>query len=244
VAIIALEDIRVRFGGLVALNGVSCEVSERAFVGLIGPNGAGKTTLLGVASGLVTPSSGAVLLAGHDVTRLPPHRRAKLGLSRTFQRSELWGSMTVRENLRTAAEFAKGWNPDIKPVETADDLVEMLDLTQVAGLLPSALPTGTVRLVEVGRALASRPRLMLLDEPSAGLDEGEIHALGEILSSFSAQGTAILMVEHHVEMVLQYCSDVLVLDFGNAIYHGPAAGVRNDLMVRSAYLGTRYADNS
>jgi branched-chain amino acid transport system ATP-binding protein len=158
-------------------------------------------------------------------------------MTRTFQRLELWESMTVYENVLTAAELGLRGKSGVRPRQAALDAIERLSLTEVQDSWVSALPTGTARLVEVARALASAPRLMLLDEPCAGLDNVETARLGEVLSDVVAGGTSILLVEHHVDMVFQHCSAVHVLDFGSLIASGTPREIQNDGAVRGAYLG-------
>jgi branched-chain amino acid transport system ATP-binding protein len=243
-ALLEAQEISVRFGGIQALDSVSMHLEGTTMVGLIGPNGAGKSTLLGVLSGLIRPNDGRVRFGGNDITKAAPHRRAALGMSRTFQRLELWGSMTVLENIVTAAEFATRWQADLRPAIVAAEIVELLGLSDVASARAGALPSGLARVVEVGRALASRPRLLLLDEPSAGLDHNESAELAHKLADIASAGTAILLVEHHVDMVLGSCSEVWVLDFGRFIAHGPPHVVRADPAVQTAYLGTKHAEAS
>jgi branched-chain amino acid transport system ATP-binding protein len=236
-ALLSLEDVSVRFGGLLALSGVSLEVDAGTMVGLIGPNGAGKSTLIAVLSGLLRPASGRVWFDGRDLRREPAHRRVRRGMTRTFQRLELWDSMTVYDNVRTAAEFAAPHRGDFDPRTATEEAIDLLGLGAVRGHGVGALSTGTARLVEVARALASRPRLMLLDEPSAGLDDTESAQLGHVLASVVAAGTSVLLVEHHVDMVFQHCAHVYVLDFGQLIAAGTPAAIQSDKRVRAAYLG-------
>jgi branched-chain amino acid transport system ATP-binding protein len=240
-ALLEAQDIDVRFGGVRALDGVSIHVADATMVGLIGPNGAGKSTLLGVLSGMVRPNRGQVRFRDQNITAVAPHRRAALGMSRTFQRLELWESMTVFENVRTAAEFAARWQADLRPAAVAAEVVEQLGLASVATTQATSLPSGLGRVVEVARALASRPRLVLLDEPSAGLDKTESESLVRKLAEVVRAGTSILLVEHHVDMVLGSCSEVWVLDFGRLIAHGPPSEIRVDPAVQTAYLGTAHA---
>lgn len=239
--ILNVNDVTVQFGGVTALSGVSIQAKEGEITGLIGPNGAGKSTLLGVLSGLVTPLKGRVSLDGEDVTQLAPHLRAKRGMSRTFQQLELWGSMSVRENILTAAEFAQKWNEDIDPTYVADKLIKQFDLTAVADRPASGLSSGTGRLTEVARALASSPRIILLDEPSAGLDDFETRELNEALESVVASGTSIIIVEHHMEMIMRLCHHIWVLDFGLLIANGNPDQIRDSKEVQAAYLGTKHA---
>jgi branched-chain amino acid transport system ATP-binding protein len=236
-----VDEVTVRFGGVLALSGVSLTAQQGEVTGLIGPNGAGKSTLLGVMSGLLRPQRGKVRLDGQDIVKLSPHARARLGMARSFQRLELWGSMTVRENIVTAAEFATHWRHDVHPASVAGDLIERLSLQPVADTLASALPSGVARVTEVARALATSPRMLLLDEPSAGLDDDESRDLTDTLMAVAAEGTAVLLVEHHVEMVMRACSHIWVLDFGALIADGTAQEIRASEAVQAAYLGTRHA---
>ena len=233
-----VSEVSVNFGGLKALDEVSLEVEAGTMVGLIGPNGAGKSTLIGVLSGLQRPTRGKVAFDGRNLLKTAPHRRVEYGMTRTFQRLELWDSMSVFDNVLTAAELAARWRKDFDPRRSAGDAIEMLGLGEVASRGINSLSTGTARLVEVARAVASKPSLMLLDEPSAGLDRNEASQLGEVLAGVVATaGTSILLVEHHVDMVFQHCKTVYVLDFGRVIASGPPAQVQSDEAVRKAYLG-------
>jgi branched-chain amino acid transport system ATP-binding protein len=240
--LLTVDSVSVNFGGLRALADVSLTVGAGEMTGLIGPNGAGKSTLISVVSGLRAPASGRVVFDGRDLAGAPAHRRVRYGMTRTFQRLELWDSMSVYDNVRTAAELAgrsragrSGSGFDAR--KSCEDALALLGLEDVAGSPTAALPTGTARLVEVARALASRPKMMLLDEPSAGLDSAESERLGQVLASVVAGGTSILLVEHHVDMVFRHCSAVFVLDFGQVIASGPPRDVQRDEQVRKAYLG-------
>jgi branched-chain amino acid transport system ATP-binding protein len=240
--LLTVDSVSVNFGGLRALAGVSLTVGAGQMTGLIGPNGAGKSTLISVVSGLRAPTSGRVLFDGRDLGREPAHRRVRYGMTRTFQRLELWDSMSVYDNVRTAAELAgrsRGVRsgPGTDARKSCEDALALLGLEDVADSPTASLPTGTARLVEVARALASRPKMMLLDEPSAGLDNAESERLGEVLASVVVEGTSILLVEHHVDMVFKHCSTVFVLDFGQVIASGAPRDVQQDKQVRKAYLG-------
>jgi len=248
---LAASGVTVRFGGLTALDAIDVEVAPGTTVGLVGPNGAGKTTLFNVMSGLLGPNEGTVRLAGRDVTRLSPVARARLGLARTYQRSELFSELTVRENLVLAYRARRrthhltldllgfGRHRDEQEDATVDGLLESLRLSEVAGRLADALPLGTGRLVEVGRALAAEPDVVLLDEPSAGLDERETDLLAEALRRARLGSTvAFLLVEHDVDLVLGLSDHVYVLDFGRCIAAGLPEEIRSDPAVRAAYLGT------
>ena len=249
---LAASGITVRFGGLTALDAIDVAVAPGTTVGLVGPNGAGKTTLFNVMSGLLRPNEGAVHLAGRDMTQLSPTARARLGLARTYQHSELFTELTVRENLVLAYRARRrthhlaldllglGRRRDGQEEEAVDGLLESLGLSEVAGQLADGLPLGTGRLVEVGRALAAEPDVVLLDEPSAGLDEHETDRLADVLRRTRIDSTvAFLLVEHDVDLVLGLSDHVYVLDFGRCIAEGPPESIRSDPAVRAAYLGTQ-----
>ena len=231
--------VEVRFGGVVALRGVDLSVEQGTVTGLIGPNGAGKTTLFNVVTGLQKANQGEVRLEGQDIGHLPPHRRARMGIARTFQRLEVFGSLTVRENMLVAAEIRRRWARDgSNPRRVADEVIAQVGLGPVARVRCDTLPTGMARLVEVGRALATRPKVLLLDEPSSGLDDHETDELGTLLVRLADQGTAVLLVEHDVELVMSVCARIHVLDFGRILAVGTPAEIQADPDVRAAYLGT------
>ena len=231
--------VEVRFGGVVALRGVDLSVEPESVTGLIGPNGAGKTTLFNVVTGLQKPQAGTIRLDGEEIGQLPPHRRARLGIARTFQRLEVFGSLTVRENILVAAEIRRRWSRDgSNPRRVADQVISDVGLGPVSRVRCDTLPTGMARLVEVGRALATRPAVLLLDEPSSGLDEQETDELGALLGRLAAQGMAVLLVEHDVELVMAVCRRIHVLDFGRILAVGTPAEIKADPDVRAAYLGT------
>jgi branched-chain amino acid transport system ATP-binding protein len=237
-ALLEVSDVSVRFGGLQALSHVSVDVEPGYVTGLIGPNGAGKTTLFNVITGLQPPASGKVVMDSQDITYAKPHRRARVGMSRTFQRLETFGTLSVRDNVLVAAEMRRGWSRDKSdPAAVADDVIDRIGLGAVAPERVDTLPTGTARLVEVARALAAQPRLLLLDEPSAGLNESETDELGALLRSLAADGLAVLLVEHDMGFVMGTCSRIHVLDFGMIIAIGTPAEVQANPAVRSAYLG-------
>ena len=264
-AVLTVTDVAVRFGGVAALSDVSLTVQPGMVTGLIGPNGAGKTTLFNVISGLQTPGRGAVHLFDTDVTAMKPHRRARLGLARTFQRLELFGSMTATENVQIGLESrAKWWDvrslrrkftgkkapveagtavdtltsdPGATGSDICDRLLEGVGLLGVGGQQSATMPTGPARLVELARALAIGPKILLLDEPGSGLDEIESVALGNLLTKLAAGGMAVLLVEHDMELVMRICDHIYVLDFGDIIASGTPDEIRNDPMVQAAYLG-------
>ncbi len=232
------EGVSVRFGGLQALVDVDLDVARGEVHGLIGPNGAGKTTLFNVITGLQRPTVGTVHLGSHDITRVKPHTRSRLGLGRTFQRLELFGTLTARENVQLAAEVQRGKLASGRtPAEEATVQLERVGLLSIADEPTDSLPTGLARLVELARALAASPDVLLLDEPSSGLNAGETHALGQVLLQLAEDGMGILLVEHDMELVMSICSQVEVLDNGQVISRGDPATVRADPLVQQAYLG-------
>ena len=233
---LAVSEVTVRFGGLLALDGVSLEVPSGAVTGLIGPNGAGKTTLFDVITGLRRPERGKVVLDGQDITAVAPHMRARKGMARTFQRLELFGSLTARENVQTAAE-ARHRRGARSPGAVADEMLERVGLTAEADTPADLLPIGLARLLELARALATSPSVILLDEPSAGLDGEETAALGRVLASMAADGLGVLLVEHDVDLVMRSCGEVVVLDAGSVIARGTPEQIRGDRAVQEAYLG-------
>jgi branched-chain amino acid transport system ATP-binding protein len=228
----------VSFGGVRALSGVDMDVRPGQVTGLIGPNGAGKTTLFNVITAIVTPTSGLVRIGGQDVRGLSTTRRARLGLARTFQRLEVFGSLSARDNILAAAEFRRAWSRDgSNPKQIADEILDRVGLTAVADVRADSLPTGLARLVELGRGLATRPRLLLLDEPGSGLDTNETEVLGNLLVDLARSGMAVLLVEHDVELVMRVCDLVHVLDFGRLIAVGTPREVQADPSVQAAYIG-------
>ncbi|WP_353813681.1 ABC transporter ATP-binding protein [Agromyces sp. SYSU T00266] len=251
-ALLEVRDVRLSFGGLQALDGPSLTVDDGEVVGLIGPNGAGKTSLFNCISGLYRPQSGTIRVAGRDVTDLPRHRIAGLGVGRTFQNIGLLPSRTVLENVLAGAYHATrgGWwatalaLPGIRRTEReyrsrALDLLAELDLAEVAGRVVGTLPFGTLKRIELGRALIGEPRLLLVDEPANGLVHGEVIELGATLRRLAAErGAAILLVEHHMGLVRSVCDRVVVLDFGRLIAEGDPRDVARDPQVVAAYLGS------
>jgi branched-chain amino acid transport system ATP-binding protein len=228
-----VREVTVSFGGRRALDEVSLRIEEGTITGLIGPNGAGKTTLFNVICGLQPPERGAVLLGGTNVTRLAPFKRARQGLARTFQRLEPFGLLTVRENVRLAADIAHRPDPDA----VADGLLDRLGVTDLADVRADRLPTGQARRVELARALATQPKVLLLDEPASGQDETETAAFATVLREVAATGVAVLLVEHDVPLVMAVCAQIHVLDLGRVLASGTPAEVQRDEAVLSAYLG-------
>jgi len=238
VPLLSVEGVSVRFGGLMAVDNVDLGADAGYVTGLIGPNGAGKTTLFNVVTGLQEPNGGQVVLDGRDITAARTHRRARLGLARTFQRLEVFGSLTARENVLVAAEIRKRWSRDgSNPAQVAETLIDRVGVRHVAGERVAALPTGLARLVELARALATHPRVLLLDEPGSGLDTQETEAFGELLVELAGEGLAVLLVEHDVELVMRVCRLIHVLDFGRKIAVGTPAEIQADPVVQAAYLG-------
>jgi len=245
--LLEVRDATVRFGGLVAVREVSLALDPGEVVGLIGPNGAGKTTLLDVLSGFSVPQEGTVHLDGADVTGWGPERRARAGVARTFQRLELFRHMTVSENLQVGAEASFGeadFVADLagrtrrgRAAGVAERMLSRLGLEDVAGRWADEVPLGIGRLVELGRALCTSPRFLLLDEPASGLDEAETARLAGALSGLAAEGLGVLLVEHDVDLVMEVCDRVEVMDFGRLIARGAPADVKRDPAVRAAYLG-------
>ncbi|MBM3672207.1 MAG: ABC transporter ATP-binding protein [Actinobacteria bacterium] len=255
--LLTAEEIVVRFGGVVALDGVDFTADARAITGLVGPNGAGKTTLFGILSGLLRPRAGRVSFDGTDITRASPQRRSRLGIARTFQRLELFGEMTVREHLVVAHRVRMrrdrsllrdlvglGSRPTLDEDETIAGILELVGLDAVAEQPVILLPLGTGRIVEIARALATAPRIVLLDEPTSGLD---VHETEQVASALRAarddRGVAFVVVEHDVELVLELCEAITVLDFGRVIARGTPSEIRASTDVQTAYLGTRAAED-
>jgi branched-chain amino acid transport system ATP-binding protein len=233
-SLLEVEDVVVRFGGVVAVNGATFHVDEGTVVGLMGPNGAGKTTLFNVITGLQDPTHGRVRFDGRDITEEAPRKRALAGIGRTFQRLEVFGSLSVGDNVRVAAEM-RGLD---HPEHVRDALLERVGLTAFADTPADAVPTGIARLTELARALACEPRLLLLDEPSSGLNEQETEAFADLVRSLARdEGRSVLIVEHDVDLVLGVCSTIHVLDFGSIIASGTPEQVQADKRVQDAYLG-------
>jgi len=236
--VLHVDSVSVRFGGVQALDDVTLDVERGSVTGLIGPNGAGKTTLFDVVNGLQRPNTGRIRLADRDITRLSTARRARRGLARTFQRLEVFGSMTARENIQVAAELHRRWAsnaPD--PREATTSILDLLGLAPVASVQADTLPTGMARLVELGRALATEPKVLLLDEPGSGLNTTETTALGEVLLALASTGIGVLLVEHDMELAMRVSDTLYVLEFGRIIATGAPAAIQADSAVRLAYLG-------
>jgi branched-chain amino acid transport system ATP-binding protein len=235
--VLRAEDIQVRFGGVRALNDASIEARSGEVTGLIGPNGAGKTTLFNVLTGLQRPDRGRVLMDDRDITGLRPWARGSLGIGRTFQRLELFGSLTALENIlvpleaRTRPGRRKGCRV------AAMGLLERVGIEAYSRKRADTLPTGIGRLLELARAIASDPKVLLLDEGSAGLDAEESRNFGKLVEQLAEEGVAVLLVEHDMELVMAVCRRIYVLDFGQVIEIGSPREVASSPRVQAAYLG-------
>ncbi len=245
-----VRGLRVTYGGVVAVSDVDLQLAEGIVYGLIGPNGAGKTSMVDALTGYTRPAAGRIMFAGRDVSRLRPYRRARLGLARTFQSVELFDDLTVDENLLVASEhvtvgsalrdlFLPHRPPDRAGVDWA---ISVCGLEDVVDRYPSQISLGKRKLVGVGRALARQPRLVLLDEPAAGLDTDESAELGRRLRSLPEKhGVTVFLIDHDMGLVLTVCDRLMVLDFGRQIASGTPSEIREDPQVIEAYLGAHHA---
>jgi branched-chain amino acid transport system ATP-binding protein len=243
-ALLEIDNVSVRFGGLQALRAVSLSVEPGVICGLIGPNGAGKTTLFNVITGLQSATNGNVRISGRDVTRLGVNRRAALGIARTFQKLEAFNSLSARDNVLVAAERAsRARRQGRTAAQVTDDALERTGLSDYADITVGTMPTATARLVELARALATGPDLLLLDEASSGLNDDETRSIGDLLRELVAgTGLAVLLVEHDMTFVMGLCAEIHVLDLGEVIASGTPHEVQADNRVQVAYLGTTKQD--
>ena len=236
-----LSGITVRFGGHTALNDVHLTVQSNSITGLIGPNGAGKTTLFNVISGLLKPNEGSVRFNNELMTDLSPYRRAKLGLGRTFQRLELFPSLSVEENIQVAAEIRGEWFPSSIGtscvISSVQQVMKLTGLDSIASKSVAEIPTGKARLVELARTIVQGPSMLLLDEPASGQNENETEEFAQILKILNTEGITILLVEHDMSLVMDVCDKVFVLDFGTLIADGTTQEIQNNPVVIDAYLG-------
>lgn len=244
-SLLEVDDLTVKHGGLVALDGVTLAADAGSVVGLIGPNGAGKTTFIDTLTGFTPAHRGRVSFDGRDITRSAPHARSRAGLVRTFQSLELFDDLSVRDNLLVAAHTPTLWStltdalwPKSHDSTETRRVLDLLDLGEVADRMPTELSNGQRHVVALGRALVSSPQLVLLDEPAAGLDPTETAALAALLRRLPEDGTTVLVVDHDMALIMGACDTVHVLDFGRLVASGSPSEVRNDPTVIAAYLGT------
>lgn len=243
-SLLTVTNLTVRYGGVTAVDSVSLDLASGGFIGLIGPNGAGKTTFIDALTGFCH-ASGEVSLAGERLDGLPAFRRARKGIARTFQGAELYEDLTVQENVLVGwhkGRLAHSWLEvlrcrEISPPPRIFEILEVFGLSEQADRIAHELPVGLRKLVGVARALAARPRLVLLDEPAAGLDSTERKRLGESLRQLPGHGVTVLLVDHDVDLVLDICDHVHVLDMGKLIASGPGIDIRANARVQEAYLG-------
>lgn len=238
--LLRLEGLTIRFGGVAALSDVSFEIQEGGVTGLIGPNGAGKTTCFNCITRLYQPTSGSITFGGEDLLQVPAHRVAGRGIARTFQNLELFTSMTVLENVLVGVGArARNGATRGNELREARQLVDYVGLGEAANHPVRRLPFGARKMVELARALAAKPKLLLLDEPAAGFGHEEIGRLGETISRINRDfGTTILMVEHQMQLVMSVCDHIIVLSSGRKLAEGPPAAIAQNREVVEAYLGT------
>jgi len=249
-ALLEVEDLTRRFGGLAAVAGVSFSIPAGIIKGIIGPNGAGKTTLFNLIAGVSPPDHGTIRYDGQVITRLEPFRRVRLGIARTFQNLQIFRGMTVVENVMVGAHargnagflsallaLPRGRRQEREIEDRARVALDMVGIGDRADDPADELGFGEAKILEIARAVAAEPRLLLLDEPTAGLPHAEVHRVGEVVRSLVARGITVCLVEHNMRLVMSLCDDILVLNHGARIAEGPADRVRQDPVVLEAYLG-------
>lgn len=247
-ALLEVEGLTKNFGGLSVVSDVGFNLAEGDRLALIGPNGAGKTTVFNLLSGVYTPTKGVIRLGGRDISRVPSRERVRLGMARTFQNIRLMPHLSVVENVMLGQQVrVAGWGDFLAPLgrsawrREAEGLLRELGLDTWPGEVVATLPYGIRKKIEVVRALAARPKLLLLDEPAAGLNPTETASLREFLMGVSRRGVTLLVVEHDMSFVRSLCERAVVLNFGRKIYEGSTQAVQEDPMVLEAYLGPRHA---
>jgi branched-chain amino acid transport system ATP-binding protein len=241
--LLALEGVTKRFGGVAALSEVTFTVAEGEILGIIGPNGAGKTTLLNCVSGVYAPDAGRISFNGQDISHMPPHKVARLGIGRTFQVVKPFQSMTVRENAAVGALFGsqQARLPPREAFKVADEILERVGMSAKAATKVGSLTVPDRKRLEVARALATRPRLLLLDEVMAGLNPVEVDEALDMVRAVHAQGITIVLIEHVMRVVVGVCDRAVVLNFGQVLAEGPPNEVLKNQQVIEAYLGEKYA---